>query len=477
MACVMQTALPFRLDRRHFLSALALPFATGCGPLRPSGPVREFSLVARPGTALTDTGKPAIPAWTYGGAVPGPALRVKQGERVRVLFENQLPRETTVHWHGVRVPHAMDGVPHLTQHPVAPGGRFTYEFDAADAGTYWYHSHVQSAEQLERGLYGTLVVDEREAPAVHRDVTWVLDDWRVTADGRLHENFGNLHDMSHAGRIGNVITVNGSVQDKFAVRAGERLRLRLVNVANARIFALRFQGHRPHIIAIDGQPVAPHEPAGGRVVVAPGMRCDIVLEASGAPGERHEVQDLFYPREQYVLMELAYDPQARVTDRLPPLAALAPNPLAEPDLQRATEHAIVFEGGMMGTLHEALLDGRKTDMRGLLRHGKAWAINGQVAHGHDMKPMLRLARGRSYVLRLRNDTRWHHPIHLHGHTFRVLRRNGQPTTHREWQDTVLMNPQEQVDIAFVADNPGAWMFHCHVLEHQDGGMMGVFEVA
>jgi FtsP/CotA-like multicopper oxidase with cupredoxin domain len=464
------------IPRRRFLSSLALPLVAACGPLRPAAAVREFSLVARPGEALADSGKP-IPAWTYGGSVPGPQLRVRQGERVRVLVENRLPQPTTVHFHGVRLPNAMDGVPHLTQHPIAPGARFTYEFDAVDAGTYWYHSHEQSAEQLERGLYGSFVVEEREPPAVHRDLTWVLDDWRITAEGRLAEAFNNAHDMSHAGRIGNVITVNGSVQERFAVRAGERLRLRLVNAANARIFALRFTGHRPVVIAVDGQPVPPHEPVDARVVVAPGMRCDVVLDATGAPGARYDVQDLFYPREQYVLMELAYEQQPRIADTLPPLQALPPNPLAEPDLQVAGEHEIVFAGGMMGTMHEALLDGRRTDLRGLLRQGKAWAINGHVAHGHAMQPMLKLARGRSYVLRMVNDTRWHHPIHLHGHTFRVLRRNGVPTPHREWQDTVLMAPNERVDIAFVADNPGGWMFHCHILEHQDGGMMGVIEVA
>jgi FtsP/CotA-like multicopper oxidase with cupredoxin domain len=137
----------------------------------------------------------------------------------------------------------------------------------------------------------------------------------------------------------------------------------------------------------------------------------------------------------------------------------------------------VFEGGMMGALHQAWLDGKPTDMRGMLGRGKACAVNGLVSDGHDMKPMLELQLGRSYRLSMRNETRWHHPIHLHGHTFRVLARNGRPTEHRQWQDTVLMSPGEQVEIAFVADNPGDWMFHCHILEHQDGGMMSVLRVS
>lgn len=207
------------------------------------------------------------------------------------------------------------------------------------------------------------------------------------------------------------------------------------------------------------------------------MRCDLLLDASGRPGERYAVGDLFSPRAAYDLLHLAYVPEPlRARPQSGPLI-LPPNPLPEPDLAAAQVHEVRFEGGMMGTLHRALLDGRPTDMMSLLRAGKAWAVNGVVADGHRMEPMLTLPRGSSHVLRMRNDTRWFHPIHLHGHNFRVVARNGQPTRHREWQDTVLMAPQELVDIAFVADNPGDWMFHCHVLEHQEGGMMGVLRVA
>lgn len=467
------------MHRRSLLQCLPLLLLPlqACTSLRAGSKLREFELIAMTGDARIDPTMASVPVWTYGGSVPGPQLRVRQGHRMRVAVSNQLSQPTTVHWHGLRVPNAMDGVPHLTQHPIPPGGRHIYEFDLPDAGTYWYHSHFQSSEQLDRGLYGTVVVEERDPVPVDRDLTWVLDDWRITPAGRISETFGNAHDMAHAGRIGNVVTVNGSVREDFSVRAGERLRLRLVNAANARIFALAFQGHRPLVIAIDGQPVEPHEPAGGRVVIAPGMRCDLLLDAAGRPGERHEVHDLFYPRERYVLMQFVYDQQAPLPNRSGAIVALPANTVPEPDLVNAGTHDIVFEGGMMGALHQAWLDGKPTDMRGMLGRGKAWAVNGLVSDGHDMKPMLELQLGRSYRLSMRNETRWHHPIHLHGHTFRVLARNGRPTEHRQWQDTVLMSPGEQVEIAFVADNPGDWMFHCHILEHQDGGMMSVLRVS
>jgi len=136
----------------------------------------------------------------------------------------------------------------------------------------------------------------------------------------------------------------------------------------------------------------------------------------------------------------------------------------------------VLGGGAMGGMTGAHMDGRRVDIREMVHNGKAWAINGVVATGHVMDPLVTLDRGRTHVLAMENDTQWHHPMHLHGHSFRVIGRDGVPTRHREWQDTVLMNPREQVEIAFVADNPGDWMFHCHVLEHQAGGMTSVVRV-
>ncbi|MBI5276098.1 MAG: multicopper oxidase family protein [Burkholderiales bacterium] len=467
---------PHSVSRRDFVATLPMLLA-GCALRTPAAATREFQLDAAPAVLAVDPQARAVPAWAFGGSVPGPLLRARQGERLRVVLRNALPQATTVHWHGVRVPNAMDGVPHLTQPPVPPGGDFRYEFQLPDAGTYWYHSHLQSAEQVERGLYGVLVVEEREPPAVDRDLAWVLDDWRLTPEGRIAEGFLAAHDVSHAGRIGNVVTLNGSGEPPdLVLRRGERVRLRLLNAANGRIFGLQFEGHAPRIIALDGQPVAPHEPARGRVVLGPGMRCDLVLDATAAAGRRYAVRDTFYRAQSYDLVHIAY-PDAplreRPPDALPPLAA---NPLPEPDLARAIRHEIVFEGGMMGGMHRALLDGSPRDFGSLLRQGKAWAVNGVVASGHGMAPLLTLPRGGSVVLAMRNDTRWHHPIHLHGHTFRVLTRGGRATTHREWQDTVLMEPMERVEIAFVADNPGDWMFHCHILEHQEGGMMAVVRV-
>jgi FtsP/CotA-like multicopper oxidase with cupredoxin domain len=465
------------LSRRSLLrigGATAAAFALPRAVAAASTGLAEIGIHPSPGRApLVGFPHPKTPVWAYNGTVPGPEIRVRQGERLRVRVDNGLAEETTVHWHGVRVPNAMDGVPHLTQKPIASGETFVYEFNAVDAGTFWYHPHQRGFEQVGRGLYGPLIIEEHEPLRVDRDLTWVLDDWRLTQSAAISDDFGNGHDVSHNGRVGNTVTINGQVPESFAVHSGERIRLRLINAANARIFGLDFVDHAPVIVALDGQPVSPHAPDDGMIVIGPAMRADIVLDMTGRPGSRVTVVDRFYEGLEYRLVDLAYDNEplrARASDWSMELPA---NLLAEPDLDAATRHEVVFNGGMMGQM---MMGSNMGSMMDQMHSGKVWFINGEAATGHVMEPMLTLARGRSYVLAMANDTAWHHPIHLHGHSFRVISRNGQPTRHREWQDTVIMAPRERVEIALVADNPGDWMFHCHILEHMAAGMMGVIRV-
>ena len=439
----------------------------------------EYRLRAAPAkAALVGPPHSDTAVWSYNAQVPGPTLRARQGDRLRVVVENALAQETTVHWHGVRLPNAMDGVPHLTQPPIAQnGGTFVYEFDLPDAGTYWYHPHARSSEQIGRGLSGALIVEEGEPIRVDRDVTWVLDDWRLERNAQIHPDFGNMMDATHAGRIGNTVTINGVVPESDTVRAGERIRLRLVNVANARIFALEFAGHDPRIVAIDGQPVEPHAPEGDRVVVAPAMRVDLVIDMAGKPGERYAVHDRYYPRQHYRVLDLAYtnEPPLRESPLDAPIR-LPANPVPEPDVANAERHRVLLGGGMMGRMMGGMMGGRMMSMRDMMGRGMAWTLNGMAESSHTPAPMFTLARGRSYVIEMVNDTAWDHPMHLHGYAFRVVTRNGAPTRHRPWQDTVLLAPEDRVEIAFVADNPGSWMFHCHILEHMAAGMMAVVRV-
>ncbi len=422
---------------------------------------------------MVGNGSPQTEVWAYNGAEPGPVLRVRQGTPFRATVENGLTENTTVHWHGIRLPNAMDGVPYLTQKPIKPGERFEYAFTPPDAGTFWYHSHDDSLVQMGRGLAGALIVEEAEPPAVDRELLWTIQDWRLTDDAQIAPGFNNRMEAAMDGRVGNTVTINGRVPDTVNVRAGERIRLRLLNAAIARIMALRFEGHRPTTVALDGQPCEPHEPVDGRILLGPAMRADVILDMQGEPGRWYQVVDDFYDRLAYTLVRLEYDKAAPA--RLHPSDAslrLPSNPVPRPNLKTASVHEVQLQGGMMGGTG---MGGGMMGMGG----NAAWAINGQSMTGDGnpgMPPLFEIARGRSCILDMRNDTAWWHPMHLHGHSFQVLDRDDRPERHGVWGDTVLVRPRERVRVAFVADNPGDWMLHCHVMEHQVGGLMTIIRV-
>ena len=471
------------ISRRKFLAA-----SVGLGPTIGVGRyeslaavVPEFRLRAISGKAQLSAFDPRPTAiWAYNGQFPSPILRTKQGEPFRAVVENGLEQDTTVHWHGIRVPNAMDGVPGLTQIPIKPGASFPYEFTPPDAGTFWYHPHANSLEQIGRGLAGLLIVEERESVAVDRDLAWLLQDWRLTEQHEISARFGGMMDAAMAGRIGNVITINGEPPADLVVRKGERIRLRLANAALARMMALRFEGHQLVVIAIDGQPCVPHEPENGRLMLGPGMRIDVLLDMMGQPGERYPVIDDFYDGLSYILASLVYDTGSLLPSRLMDSAAkLQPNPQLPPDLAAAVRQEIILQGGMMGGGKLRGVGGMKGSAMPGMNGGPVWAINGMSMSGDGMagmEPLFTLARGQSCHLTMRNETAWWHTMHIHGFTMLMLTRNGQSIPHHQLHDTVLMAPKDIVECAFVADNPGDWMLHCHVTDHQTAGLMTVFRV-
>lgn len=423
------------------------------------GPVREFALRAAPIELPLLDDRP-LAVWAYNGSVPGPALRVRLGERVRVTFTNALPEPTTIHWHGVRVPNAMDGVPGVTQPPIPPGGSFVYEFTPKDAGTFWFHPHLRSSEQIERGLYGTLVVDDADAPAWSRDVVWVLDDWLVTPEGTIYPQFNTRHDLAHDGRWGNVVTVNGHREASLVVRPGERLRLRLVNVANGRVFAPDLGGLDARVIAVDGLYAArPLDPRGFEL--APGNRLDLdVTIPPSARGSRFPIIDRF-TRQPFPLATIV------VADEGPVETPTFPSP--------AAAHIPSWRDGMARPLRA---DFRLNAQQGG-PFGIQWMING-MPFAHEMHtappvPTL-LPLGAWSRLRFTNESYRLHPMHIHGLFFKVLARNGTPVDEQHWRDTVLLHAQETVDVGAVPLDPGQWMLHCHILEHAESGMMTLVEV-
>jgi len=259
------------------------------------------------------------------------------------------------------------------------------------------------------------------------------------------------------------------------LRKGERLRLRLANCCNARVLSLRLDGHAAWLVALDGQPIAPYQPDDGVITLAPAQRADLIVDAVLGPGARTAILEV---SGEYALEAayLAYGPEeARREAPLPPPAALPDNPLPRAlDLNGALRQELLMEGGAMGGMAGARHKGRRMGMRELVDQGMVWAFNGIA--GMTEEPLLRVERGRTAVIEMINDTAWPHALHLHGHHFRTVERNGEAQTDTPWRDTVLLERDEKASIAFLADNPGKWMLHCHMLEHQAAGMATWVEV-
>lgn len=407
--------------------------------------------------------------WLYNDRLPGPEIRVKRGERVRVRFVNALEEPTSVHWHGIRIDNAMDGVAGLTQPPVAPGGSFDYDFVVPDAGTFWYHAHNMSWNQVPRGLAGPLIVEEDEPlfDAV-TDITLMLTDWRLDDNGILETaSLGAMHDFAHAGRLGNWLTVNGASLPDIPLKKGHWHRLRLVNASTARILDISPERFGAKLIALDGQMLEAPRPVEGTVQLAPAQRMDLVLrpeETGTIPFEMMTGQPFTFANFQVSEAVATSD-----TLRLPP-----PNQLPAPDLTAAWELPLVMAGGAMGGMQSMMHNGMEMDMRQMMSEGLFWAFNG--IGGMEDEPMFKASPGDTIVLESRNDTAFPHAIHLHGHHFREIERNGRNLEFQDWRDTFISAPRESVKIAFVADNPGKWLIHCHMLGHAASGMMTWFEV-
>jgi len=420
-------------------------------------------LRAAPGRArLAPEQYPQTDVWCYDASTPGRVIRARQGERISRVFENGLPQASSVHWHGVRIANAMDGVAGLTQAAVEPGDVFTYDFVAPDAGTYWYHPHNKSWEQMARGLYGALIIDEADPPDVDADHVLLIDDWRLNPNAQIDDSFGAMGDWSHGGRIGNWITVNGQGEAQFHAAAGDRLRLRFVNVANARIFSIETRGFDGWVVALDGQPLAEPTPL-SRLVLAPAQRVDVIVDVSAKTGERADIISL--ERDGgYAIASFSVSSGTRLARGATP-EPLPPNPVPEPEDLSGSAVDLLMEGGAMGRMTGATMHGRRMSMRELVARGHVWAFNGVA--GMPEEPLLTASRGETVKIRILNETGWPHGMHLHGHHFHRVGLNGELGPLR---DTTLLAAGETAEVVFLADNPGDWLLHCHMLEHQAAGM-------
>ena len=459
------------LSRRNFIRAGAAGFALGSGvlPRLAAASPAVFHLQASNGEVSFMPGQ-ELPTRVmyYNQAMPGPVLRLPQGRESTIHFTNRLDDPSTVHWHGLRIDNAMDGVPDLTQASTKPGETFEYRFTPPDAGTYWYHSHHRAWRQRALGLAGVLIVEEKNPPQVDQDLVFAIDDWRLDDDMQVdYRSFRSMHDWAHAGRLGKFITVNGVSEMRYPVRRGERVRLRLVNIANSRIMSLLI-GEPATVIAYDGQPIEPFRLNDGRVVLAPGQRVDLIIDLMAKPGSRTPLE-VVIGEYAYEVAGFDYADNALRDQPLDSPIRLEPNPLQQLSTPDEFLHVPVqMQGGAMGRMHSAILHGKEMGIRELVKNEKVWAINGIA--GMSEEPLFRVKRGTAVSLDVDNDNRWPHAMHLHGHHF------FKPERPDVWRDVVLFDRGERGSMQFVADNPGKWLIHCHMVEHMAGGMMTWFEV-
>jgi FtsP/CotA-like multicopper oxidase with cupredoxin domain len=409
---------------------------------------------------------PQTRIWSYGGGMPGTEIRLPQGQTVRRRLENALPQATSVHWHGIRSDNAMDGVAGLTQPAVLPGAGFDYEFTAPDAGTFWYHAHNRSAEQVARGLYGVLIVEEPDGPDVDRDEVLVLDDWLLNPEtGQLGPDFATPADRSHGGRQGNFITTNGQYALSLPAARHERLRLRIINAANARIFVLGLAGFDGWRVAADGMPLPVPLPVSGDILLGPGQRVDLIVDVTAEVGETAYLLG-FQEEKGYSLAAFPVSATGTRARRDTPKALPANPKQVVTGLKDALRARLNLTGGAMRLLDAAILNGARRSYEQLKAAGKFWAFNGTV--GMTDTPLVAPDLGQTVRLMVNNDTAYPHALHLHGMHFREILPDGSLGNLR---DTLLTFGGEIREIAFMADNPGDWLFHCHMLSHAESGMV------
>jgi FtsP/CotA-like multicopper oxidase with cupredoxin domain len=427
----------------------------------PDPNIVEIDLEARIAEVEVAPGK-VVRAWTYDGGLPGPLIRTKVGDRLIVHFTNNLDEPTTIHWHGVRVPIEMDGVPGISQPEMKKGDQFTYDFITPDAALYWYHPHVMSAAQVGFGLYGALLVeDSADAVGIADQLTMVLSDIGFDKRGELEPADSGGPAGMVFGREGAYVLVNGRTRPVLKARAGAPQRWRIVNAAKSRFFLLDMDGQPFITIGSDGG-LQEESVTSGTVLITPGERLDLLVTPTGQPGGTLVMRAMLYNRgygsvqyrdvEEIFTIQFSNEPPLKKAT-LPTIRRTITPPSAE----GATRVPVVL------TLPPQGKDGVSE-----------FRVNG-VPYW-EAKPFL-ASLGEKQIWVINNDTDWDHPFHLHGYFFMPLDEKDQPIKPLAWKDT--LNIPMKTTMRFLVhfdERPGEWMFHCHILDHADGGLMGTVMV-
>jgi len=415
--------------------------------------------------------EPASPTavWSYNGEVPGPLLRFKKGEEVKVRLVNKLPQPASLSWHGVRIVNAMDGVAGLTQEPVPPGSSFDYRFTPPDSGLYWYHPHALPfiGEQLDHGLYGVLIIDEPEAPVADRDMVVVLADWKLDDKGQLG-GFNTATEAAGAGRIGPLVTLNSrAVPVEETLPPSSRLRLRILSAVDTRLMLVAFNGVRPLILAVDGQPCEAFEPVRQMIPLGPGARFEVMLDLPGDAGADANVTLLGNNEPDRVL--LAFKTAGERRSPLPPIASLPQNPVLPGEINLAASRKVDI-------LIEAITGiGTGPPATAAQDRPLYWKLNGKAFTGFTAAPLFSVKLGTPVTLGFVNHTAFVQQMHVHGHVMRLLH-DLDDGWEPYWRDAVLVPQGKTKHVAFVADNPGKWVIECLMAGRQTTGMVTWFEV-
>lgn len=397
-----------------------------------------------------------ITAWGFNESVPGPVLKAKKGDLMVIKVKNNLQEPTTIHWHGIRLPSSMDGTDDV-QKPISPGEEFEYRFVVPDSGTFWYHSHYNETKQMEKGMYGALIVEDDNDPVVDADRVMMIDDMKLTPNNEFRKGgFFERWMERHDGREGDVVLINGKQNPVISINGAQAERWRFINASSARYVRLSLAGKPFRIIGTDGG-LLEHPKEVNEILIIPGERMDIIA-GPFTQGENFFIESLPYNRMTFVKPKHRQLATVEVTELRPSLANVPTNlrhieSLARPDAPITRK--IKFSVGASW------------------KHGIDFLVNGST-HDDD-KPV---NVGELQVWEISNTSLMDHPFHLHGFFFQVIEENGKTPDYKAWKDSYNLKPKSKIKIAWIPDNrPGKWMYHCHILEHHEAGMMSHFEVA
>jgi FtsP/CotA-like multicopper oxidase with cupredoxin domain len=452
------------ISRRRFLestlgSSLAISLFDISRPSARAAPAPDadgfFVLEARPGK-LRLLPEPAAetPVWTFDGEVPGPLLRYKKGEEVKVRLVNRLTQPMSLAWPGVRIANEMDGVGALTQAPVEPGASFDCRFTPPDSGLFSYRpgGSLFAAEQLAHGLYGALVVEEPNPPQADRDMLAIVADWRLNKEGEI--------DAEARDRA--LVTLNSKPVPVVETMApGARIRLRLISAANARIMSLSLEGAKPWVLAVDGQPAdSAFEPARATFPVGPGARFDMMFDLPREAGG--EARLVLNGENEPDCALIAFVTAGEARPALPAIASLEHNPLLPTAIRLQDAKRIEL---VVAPAKDASAPG----------HPVLWTINGAAAEALSGKPLFSVKRGSPVTLAIVNRSAVIQQIHVHGHVMRLLH-DLDDGWEPYWRDSVLIAPGRTKHVAFIADNPGKWAIESLIAEPRTSGLSTWFLV-